>query len=73
MLLQASLGVRIDGRCKEVHIERPLLPLGVESLTIRNLPVADARIDLQFHRIGDEIAAVPAKHVAGGVRVLAHL
>jgi glycogen debranching enzyme len=73
MLLQAILGVRIDGRCKEVHIERPLLPLGVESLSIRDLPVADARIDLQFHRIGDEIAAVPAKHVVAGVRVLAHL
>ena len=73
MLLQASLGVRIDGRRKEVHIERPLLPIGIESLSIRDLPVGDARIDLEFHRIGEEVVAVPAKHVDGGVRVLAHL
>jgi glycogen debranching enzyme len=73
MLLQASLGVRIDGRRKEVHIERPLLPIGIESLSIRDLPVGDVRIDLEFHRIGEEVVAVPAKHVDGGVRVLAHL
>lgn len=73
MLLQSCLGVRIDGRRKEVHIERPLLPSGTESLSIRDLPVGDACIDLEFHRIGEEVVAVPAKHVEGGVRVLAHL
>jgi glycogen debranching enzyme len=73
MLLQASLGVRIDGRRKEVHIERPLLPIGIESLSIRDLPVGDVCIDLEFHRIGAEVVAIPAKHVDGGVRVLAHL
>jgi glycogen debranching enzyme len=73
MLLQASLGVRIDGRRKEVHIERPLLPIGIESLSIRDLPVGDVCIDLEFHRIGEEVVAVPAKHVDGGVRVVAHL
>jgi len=73
MLLQACLGVRIDGRRKEVHIERPMLPSGVESLSIRHLPVGEARIDLEFHRVGEEIAVVPAGHSAMGVRVLAHL
>jgi glycogen debranching enzyme len=73
MLLQASLGVRIDGRRKEVHIERPQLPIDIESLSIRDLPVGDACIDLEFHRIGDEVVAVPTRHVDGGVRVLAHL
>lgn len=73
MLLQASLGVRIDGRRKEVHIERPLLPIGIESLSIRDLPVGDVCIDLEFHRLGAEVVVVPAKHVDGGVCVLAHL
>ncbi len=73
MLLQSCLGVRIDGRRKEVHIDRPLLPSGAETLRIRNLPVGDAGIDLEFHRIGQEVVAVPGKHVEGGVRVLAHL
>ena len=73
MLLHACLGVRIDGWRKEVHIERPLLPNGIESLSIRDLPVGDVCIDLEFHRIGKEVVAVPAKHVDGDVRVLAHL
>jgi glycogen debranching enzyme len=73
MLLQATLGIHIDGWRKEVHIERPLLPIGIESLKICDLPVGGANIDLDFHRIDTEVAAVPAKHIAGGVRVLAHL
>jgi hypothetical protein len=64
--------VRIDGRCKEGHIERPLLPSGVESLSIGDLRVGDTRI-LEFHRIGPEVVAIPARHVEGWVQVLAHL
>ena len=73
MLLQATLGIRIDGRSKEVHIERPLLPIGIESLTLRDLPMGTVCIDLEFHRIGDEVVAVPTKHIEGGVGVFAHL
>ena len=73
MLLQAALGIRIDGAKKEVHIERPLLPEGVESLRVRQLPVGDARIDIEFHRLGNEVGAFPLGHVARGVNVLLHL
>jgi glycogen debranching enzyme len=73
MLLQACLGVRIEGGSREVHIERPLLPIGIESLSIRHLPVGGACIDLEFHRLGEEVVAVPTKHSEVGVRVLAHL
>jgi glycogen debranching enzyme len=73
MLLQATLGVHIDGWRREVHIENPALPIGIESLKVRDLPVGDASIDLEFHCIGAEVAAVPTRHVEAGVRVLAHL
>jgi glycogen debranching enzyme len=73
MLLQAILGVRIDGRRKEVHIERPALPIGIESLTIADLPVREARIHLEFQRIADEVVVVPTRHTGTGVQVLAHL
>jgi glycogen debranching enzyme len=73
LLLQACLGVRVDGERREVHVTRPLLPIGVERLTIRALPVAGATIDLEFQRIGDEVVVVPARHLDSGVRVLAHL
>ena len=73
LLLQASLGIRIDGRRNEVHIRRPMLPSDVESLSIRDVPFDHAGIDLEFRRIGAEVVVVPAKHVDSGVRVLAHL
>jgi hypothetical protein len=73
MLLQASLGVHIDGQRNRNHVERPLLPLGIEHLSVRALPINDARVDLHFHRIGEEVVVVPAGHVDCGVRVLAHL
>jgi len=73
MLLQSSLGIRVAGARKEVHVTRPTLPNGIETLMIRDLQVGGARIDLEFHRLGDEVVVVPSKHVSAGVRVLAHL
>jgi glycogen debranching enzyme len=73
MLLQACLGVRIDGQRKQVHIERPMLPNGIEALRIRDLSVGDACIELEFHRIGNEVVVVPGGHGRASVQVLAHL
>jgi glycogen debranching enzyme len=73
MLLQAILGIRIDGAAKEVHIQRPLLPEGIDSLRVCELPVGDAHIDIEFHRLGAEVGAVPFRHLESGVKVLAHL
>ncbi len=73
MLLQALLGIRIDGAAREVHIQRPMLPEGLESLRICELPVGEAHIDIEFHRLGDEVGAVPFRHTDAGVNVLAHL
>lgn len=73
LLLQACLGIEVDGERQEVHVARPTLPIDVESLTIRSLPVREAVIDLEFQRIGAEVVVVPSGHVDRGVRVLAHL
>src|SRR5713101_3750986 len=73
LLLQASLGIRIDGRRNEVHIRRPMLPSDIESLCIRDLPFCHGRIGLEFLRNGPKVVVVTAKHVENGVRVLAHL
>jgi len=73
LLLQACLGVQVDGERREVHVTRPLLPIGVERLAIHDLPIDGAAIDLEFQRIGDEVVVVPARHLDAGVRVLAHL
>jgi glycogen debranching enzyme len=72
MLLQAALGIRIEGHRKEVHIRRPVLPIGIETLTVRDIPVGDARIELRFQRIGERIVVLP-QNATGGIQVVAHL
>jgi glycogen debranching enzyme len=73
MLLQACLGMRIDGRRREIHVERPLLPVGIEALGIRGLRVGEVSVDLEFQRVGNNVVVVPDRHAAGEVAVLAHL
>lgn len=73
LLLQSSLGIDIDGHAKTVHITRPVLPQGIEAVTVSSLAVGDVDIDIEFRKLGEEVVAVPARHVQGGVRVLAHL
>ena len=70
MLLQASLGLSVDGRSKAVHITRPALPQGIEVVHVTDLAVADVSINLEFRKSGDEVIVIPTKHVEGDVRVL---
>lgn len=73
MLLQATLGLEVDGPGKELHIGSPVLPEGIASLTLRNLRVCDTTIDLEFHRIGEEVVPAVVNQSRDDVRVLAHL
>jgi hypothetical protein len=50
-----------------------MLPIGIESLSIHNLAVGEALIDMEFHRIAGEVVVAPLRHAEHGVRVLAHL
>ncbi|MGE7136750.1 glycogen debranching N-terminal domain-containing protein [Luteibacter sp. NPDC031894] len=51
MLLQACLGLNIDGRRGRLLIDRPSLPMGIDRLRIRKLPLGDRTVDLEFHRV----------------------
>jgi glycogen debranching enzyme len=73
MLLQACLGVHIDGRRRQLHLEPPQLPIGIETLALRDLRVGNGRVDVSFQRIGSQVVALPAKHGHDEVQVLAHL
>jgi glycogen debranching enzyme len=57
MLLQACLGIEIDGRLGEVQIERPMLPVGVERLTVHRVAVAGEHVNILFQRDGDRVSA----------------
>ncbi|MGO4502713.1 MULTISPECIES: amylo-alpha-1,6-glucosidase [unclassified Dyella] len=55
MLMQACLGVEIDGRRGIVHVRRPRLPQGIDRLVVNGLEVGGAQLDLGFERIGGRV------------------
>ncbi len=57
MMLQACLGVSIDASRREVRIERPVLPEGVDWLRIDRLHVGDDSVSLTFRRVDGQIVA----------------
>jgi len=73
MLLQACLGLEIDGARKEVRIEKPSLPIGIEAIRVSDIAVGDARIDLCFERVQQQVIVAPACHSGSGVQVYVHL
>jgi len=58
-LLQASLGLRVDGRRGEVHVDHPSLPVGIESLGILDLKVGDGSVALVLKRVDEGVVVVP--------------
>ena len=72
MLLQACLGLRIDGWGGTVHVDRPRLPTGIDRLTIRRLVVGGAMVDLTFQRVGDRVAVFPEGRDPSPVPLLLH-
>jgi glycogen debranching enzyme len=56
MLLQACLGLSINGESAHVEIRNPTLPIGIDRLTVADLEVGDGAIDLTFERQGSRVA-----------------
>ena len=68
-MVSELLGLEADGFAKRLHIRRPLLPDGVETLTLHRVNIGDATVSLRFTRHGDGASpAVIAND--GGVEVL---
>jgi hypothetical protein len=57
MLLQACLGVDVDGWRGEILVDRPQLPLGVDQVALRGLAVGPHTVDVVFQRVGDHVVA----------------
>lgn len=62
-LLQACLGLQIDGARRLVSFDRPVLPPFLERVEIRNLSVGAARLDLVLDRHESEVAVRVARRV----------
>ena len=56
MLLQACLGLTVDGMAGEVAIVDPRLPIGIDRLWIEGLRVGGEKLDLRFENMGDRVA-----------------
>jgi glycogen debranching enzyme len=55
LLLEAALGLRVDGVHRRVVLSRPALPERIERLTIEHLPVGTGSVDLVLERHGDTV------------------
>ena len=68
MMLQAALGVSIDAASGVVEVDNPMMPAGIEHLTLSRLQVGDAVVDLAFDRVNDQTVVAPRRRT-GDVRV----
>lgn len=53
LLLQAVLGLQIDGRRQRLLIRNPKMPASVRRVEIEGLRVGGSRVDLRIHRVRD--------------------
>jgi hypothetical protein len=72
MLLQACLGLRIDGLRREIHVNRPVLPAGVDQLELRHVFVGDESVDIIFQRAGERVVAFPRGKGPSRVPIFIH-
>ena len=55
MMLQACLGLTVNGAAGEIEVQDPRLPIGIDQLAVEGLRVGDAKIDLLFERAGRQV------------------
>jgi glycogen debranching enzyme len=70
MMMQALLGLRIDGWRGEIQVENPRLPIGIDNLVVRHLGVGDINVDVIFERIGDRVGCFLDHRSAGRVPLI---
>jgi glycogen debranching enzyme len=70
MMLEACLGLTIDAAKREVVIEQPMLPEGIDWLELGDLRVGDSTVSITFRRVAGKVVASAEQ---GDVRVIALL
>jgi hypothetical protein len=64
MLIDACLGLSIDGPSQTVRLTRPLLPEFLDDMTIANLQVGSAEVDIQLHRDQESVQVAMTRNTA---------
>ena len=70
MLLEACLGIAISAPARQVSFTYPTLPPFLEQVTIANLAVGDALVDLRLRRHGDDDVGVDVLRRTGTLEVV---
>jgi glycogen debranching enzyme len=73
MMLQACLGLRIDGWEREIHVDRPALPVGIDRIVLQGLAVGDAGVDLVFQKVGERVVVFSEGRDQDAVRILSRI
>jgi glycogen debranching enzyme len=72
MMLQACLGVRIDGQKREIHVIRPALPNGIDNVELRHVRIGDVSTDIVFQRVGERVVAFQRGRHASAIPLFIH-
>ena len=70
IMLQACLGITIDGVNRVLRVDRPTLPAAIDRLAVRKLAVGEASVDILFERAGDRVTVAPLGPVPSAIDVL---
>jgi len=60
-LLQACLGLTVDGWRRELHLRSPRLPPGISEIRLEGLSLHDRRLDLLFRLAGDRVMVLSGR------------
>jgi glycogen debranching enzyme len=72
MMIQACLGLRVDGQRREIHVDRPALPYGIDQVELRHVRVGEVSTDIVFQRVGERVVAFPRGRHASAVPLFIH-
>ncbi len=69
MLVQACLGIRINGVAKRIYFSGPTLPSNVDEIQVRRLRIGDAEIDFTARRCAKDVQ-IELSRESGDVEVV---
>jgi glycogen debranching enzyme len=70
MMLQACLGISVDGWKGEISVDHPRLPIGIDQLRLDFLRMGQTHAELLFQHAGERVIAVPGARSDPGVSVI---
>ena len=71
-LLQACLGLTVDGWRRELHLRSPRLPVGISEVRLEGITVGESAVDLLFCENGGRVMVLPGRDQEAGIPLIAH-